>query len=155
MQITLPDTQERLALRLAVDFDVRANLAEAAEFSKLQQGLMKAILASPYTLRQVGRLALETELARASGNVFEGLFDGPRNEEILECILPCLPESAKAHWRRLRDEPGDALHDNLVPVFLAFEVKLRRAGIRELSDTSEPLIRKNAVPILDAQQNKG
>jgi len=37
-----------------------------------------------------------------------------------------------------------------VPVFLAFEVTLRRAGLEELSAVLDP-IRKNVGPTLDAR----
>jgi hypothetical protein len=95
-------------------------------------------------------MALETELEDITGRQLSDLFEGPSTEEILECVLPCLSEGDKTYWESLRDGPGDTLHQETVPVFLAFEVTLRRAGLEELSAVLDP-IRKNVGPTLDAR----
>lgn len=95
-------------------------------------------------------MALETELEDITGRQLSDLFEGPSSDEILECVLQCLSEDDKTYWEGLRDGPGDILHQEIVPVFLAFEVKLRRAGLEELSAVLDP-IKKNVGPTLDAR----
>jgi hypothetical protein len=149
MEISLPCLPEPIMLRFFVDFDIQIRPKDTAEFTAQQRVLLRAIVASPVTLRRIARMALETDLADITGRHLTELFEGPHNEEILDCVLPCLSDTAKAYWEGLRNGPGDTLHEAIVPVFLAFDVKLRRAGITELSDGPE-LIRKSVGPTLDA-----
>lgn len=70
---------------------------------------------------------------RGAHEHLSGRFEGPYSEEILDCVLACLSDAEKTYWQRLRDGPGDTLHEEIVPVFLAFEVTLRRSRLEELS----------------------
>ena len=149
MEISAPCLPETIMLRFFVDFDIQIPPKATAEFTAQQSILLQAIARSPATLRRIARMALETDLAGITGRHLTDLFEGPHNEEILDCVLPCLSDTSKAYWEGLRNGPGDTLHEAIVPVFLAFDVKLRRAGITELSDGPE-LIRKNVGPTLDA-----
>jgi hypothetical protein len=150
MEISMPHLHEPLAFRFFADFEIRVNFACIAGFTPQQESLLQAITASPSTMRQIARMALETDLADITGRQLANLFEGPGNDEILDCVLPCLSDLAKAYWEGLRNGPGDSLHEAIVPVFLAFDVKLRRAGITERSDGPE-LIRKSVGPTLDAE----
>ncbi|SEB44486.1 hypothetical protein SAMN05443244_0555 [Terriglobus roseus] len=93
-------------------------------------------------------MSLETDLAGLTGRHLSGLFDGPDNEEILQCVLLCLPDVERIYWQELQNAPGDVLHDAITPVFLAFEARLRVAGIEERSTDVEPC-KKTVGPILD------
>ena len=150
MEISLPHQHEPISFRFFADFEIKINSAETAGFTSQQRGLLGAIVASLPMMRQVARMALETDMADIRGRHLTNLFRGPNNEDILDCVLPCLSDHDKAYWRGgLRGEPGDALHEAIVPVFLAFEVKLRRGGITEMSDAPTP-IRKVVGPTFDA-----
>ena len=149
MEISLPRLPEPITFRFFADFNIQIRPKDTAGFTEQQNILLQAIAASPATLRRIARMALETDLAEITGGHLTDLFEGPQNEEILDCVLPCLSDTAKAYWEGLRNGPGDTLHEAIVPVYLAFDVKLRRAGITELSDAPE-LIRKNVGPTLDA-----
>ena len=149
MEISLLHQHEPISFRFFADFEIKINSAERTGFTSQQRGLLDAIAASPPMMRQVARMALETDLADIRGRHLTNLFRGPDNEDILAYVLPCLSDFDKTYWRGLQSEPGDALHEAIVPVFLAFEVKLRRAGITEMSDAPTP-IRKTVGPTLDA-----
>jgi hypothetical protein len=149
MEISLSHQPEPISFRFFADFEIKINSAETTGFTSQQRGLLDAIAASSPMMRQVARMALETDLADIRGRHLTNLFQGPYNNDILDCILPCLSDNEKVYWGGLRAEPGDALHEAIVPVFLAFEVKLRRAGITEMSDAPTP-IRKTVGPTLDA-----
>ena len=149
MEISLPHQYESISFRFFADFEIKINSAETAGFTSQQRGLLDAISASPPMMRLVAKMALETDLAEIRGRHLTDLFQGPNNEDILDCVLPCLSDVDKVYWRGLRSEPGDALHEAIVPVFLAFEVKLRRAGVTERSD-APTLITRNVGPTLDA-----
>jgi hypothetical protein len=150
MEISLPRLPEPITFRFFADFNIQIQPKETSGFTTQQSILLQTIAASPATLRRIARMALETDLAGITGRHLSDLFDGPSNEEILECILPSLSEAHKTYWEGLKNGPGDTLHQEIVPVFLAFEVKLRRAGLEELSNALEP-IRKIVGPTLDAR----
>ena len=117
MEISVPRLPEPIAFRFFADFNIQIRPEEIAGFTTQQRILLQAIAASPAILRQIARMALETDLAGLTGRLLSNLFEGPHNEEILECVLPCLFEADKAYWQRLRNGPGDSLHKELVPVF--------------------------------------
>jgi hypothetical protein len=150
MAISLPRLPDPIMFRFFADFNIQIQPREMAGFTTHQNILLQTIAASPETLRRIACMAVETDLAGITGRHLSDLFEGPSNEEILECVLPCLSEVDKAYWEGLRDGPGDTLHQEIVPVFLAFEVTLRRAGVEELSAALEP-IRKTVAPTLDAR----
>jgi len=150
MEISLPRLPEPITFRFFADFNIQIQPKETSAFTTQQNRLLQTIAASPATLRRIARIALETELEDITGRQLSDLFQGPSNEEILECILPCLSEDDKTYWEGLRDGPGDTLHQEIVPVFLAFEVTLRRAGLEELSAALDPII-INVGPTLDAR----
>ena len=149
MEISLPRLPEPIEFRFFADFNIQMQPKKIVGFTTQQNILLQTIAASPATLRRIAHMAVETDLAGITGRHLSDLFEGPSNEEILECVLPCLSEADRTYWQGLRDGPGDTLHQGIIPVFLAFEVTLRRAGIEELSAAAEP-IRKNVGPTLDA-----
>ena len=150
MEISLPRLPEPIMFGFFADFNIQIQPKEISGFTVQQNILLQTIATSPAILRRIARMALETELEEITGRHFSDLFEGPSDEEILKCVLPCLSEVDKTYWESLRDGPGDTLHQEIVPVFLAFEVTLRRAGLDELSAAVEP-IRKNVGPTLDAR----
>jgi hypothetical protein len=153
MEIFLPRLPKPIAFRFFADFNIQIRPKEIAGFTTQQMILLQAIAASPATLRRIARMTLETDLAGITGSHLSDLFDGPTDEEILECVLTCLSEADKSYWEGLRDGPGDTLHQELMPVFLAFEATLRRAGVEELYAETEP-IRKTVGATLDARDLK-
>lgn len=154
MEISLSRFPEPIAFRFFADLNIQVQPKEIAGLTTRQTIMLRAIAASPATLRRIARLRLETDLEGITGRHLSGLFEGPSSEEILECVLPCLSEADKTYWEGLRDGPGDPFHQEIVPVFLAFEVTLRRAGLEELAAALDP-IRKNVGPTLDARNPLG
>ncbi|WP_263377452.1 hypothetical protein [Granulicella paludicola] len=150
MEISLTHLPQPVTFRFFADFDIQIQPKELSGFTKEQRTLLLAIIASPATLRRIARMAVETDLSDITGRQLSRVFEGASNEEILECVLPCLPDIEKTYWKSLRDRSGDTLHNEIVPIFLAFEVTFRRAGLEEISAESEP-ISKILGPTLDAQ----
>jgi hypothetical protein len=149
MEISLPQLPDLVPIRFFADFDIRIRQSDITGFSTQQLLLLQAIAASRPTLHRIAGMAVETDLVGVTGGHLGDLFTGPSNEEILECFLACLSERDRSYWEKLRDGPGDSLHQELMPVFLAFGVTLRRAGLEELSPTGEST-RKIVGPTLDA-----
>ena len=150
MEISLLRLPEPVSFRFFADFSIQIRANEIAEFTVQQHSLLQAIVASPATLRRVSRMALETDLAGVTGRHLSDLFVGPNNEEILDLFLMCLPEKEVPYWKGLRDGPGDSLHQELMPVFLAFDVGMRRAGVEELNGVTEPW-KKTVGPTIDVR----
>jgi hypothetical protein len=146
--ISLPNPN---TFRFFADFDVQVRPAAIAELTQHQLRLLRAIAGSPAVTRRIAQMAVETDLADLRGRHVEGLFQGLDNTEILGCVLECLTGSEYAYWNALRNGPGDTLHDAIVPVFLAFEVTLHRAGVKERSTVDVPLS-KDIGPILDSDE---
>lgn len=132
MEITSPRLFASVAFRFSADFDVYLRQSQMPGLSTQQIILLESIVTSPPTLHRIARMALETDLADVSGRQLGDLFQGPSNDDILECVLACLSEADKIYWEKLKGSPGDALHYELTPVFLAFEVRLRRTDLAEL-----------------------
>ncbi len=116
-------------LRFYADFEVSVNLKVTASFSFEQSTLLAAILASPETLREVARMAVEIDLASISGSRLTGKYTGPTNEELYDCVLPCLPDSERPYWVELRSGSDDVYPAELLPVFFAFEASLKGTAI--------------------------
>jgi hypothetical protein len=150
MEILMQRLPEPITFRFFADFKVQIKSNEISGFTTRQKILLQTIAASPSTLRRIACMALETDLEGITGRHLSDLFEGPSDEEMLECVLPYLSKADKTYWEGLRDAPGDALHQEIMQVFLAFEVTLRRAGLEEASAAPEP-IRKNVGPTLDAR----
>jgi hypothetical protein len=146
--ISLPDVN---TFRFFADFDVQVQPEALAELTEQQLGLLRAIAVTPAVTRRIAQMAVQTDLADLRGRHIEGLFQGPDNTEILDCVLKGLSGSEYAYWDALRDGPGDTLHDAIVPVFLAFEVTLHRAGVEERSTVDDPL-NKGIGPLLEADE---
>ena len=110
-------------LRLYADFEVNVNLKATAGFSCEQSTLLAAILASPNTLREVARMAVEIDLASISGSQLMDKYTGPSNEELLDCVLPSLPDSERPYWQELRRGSDDIYPAELLPVFFVLETR--------------------------------
>ena len=124
--------------RFHADFDVHIEPRKAANLSPRQLKMLQSICASPVSMREVGRLLLLTDLSGLTDRHFDGLFRGPSDQEILQAILPWLSAEERAYWEELRLSPGDTLAFELMPVFLVLTVTLRRAGVEDLTSSSEP-----------------
>jgi hypothetical protein len=122
-------------LRFYSDVEVRVNLKTTVGFSPEQSTLLAFILASPKALREMARMVLETDLAGIAGSHLMDKYFGPSNEDILNGVLSCLPESERPYWEGLRSDPGDMLGNEIIPVFFAFEMALKRTGIEDLAPT--------------------
>jgi hypothetical protein len=152
MEISLQQLPGLASIRFFADFDLHIRKGDIAKLSTQQQLLFQAICASPATLHRVACMALEADFAGASGRHLSDLFSGPSNEELLDCFLASHSESDKTYWEELRDAPEDGLHQELMPVFLAFGLTLRRAGLEDLSTSGESA-RKIVGPTLNAHRN--
>ncbi len=79
------------------DFEVSVNLKATAGFSCEQSTLLAAILASPKTLQELARMAVETDLASiTASDLMDQYIDPSNDEEFLDCVLPWLPPAASA-----------------------------------------------------------
>jgi len=116
-------------LRFHADFEVSVNLKATVGFSVEQSTLLAAILASPKTLRAIARMAVEIDLASIAGSQLTDKYTGPTNEELFDCVLPCLPDSERPYWDELRNGSDDVYPAELLPVFFAFETSLKGTGI--------------------------
>ena len=154
MTLSLPNPPEPLTFRFFADFSIQIQPIEIVGLTKKQVVLLQAIAASPPILRQIACMRLETDLAGVTGRHLSGLIDGPDTEGILDCVLPCLSDKERPYWERLRNGSGDSLHQEIMPVFLAFEVSLRVAGIEQRSAGDEDF-RKTVGSILDADDQVG
>lgn len=152
MEIKISSLPDQKAFRFFADFDVTVSPAAARELSTFQRNLLQSIAASPAVTRRIAQMAIETDLADLSGRHISGLFEGPNNDAILDCVLACLSKEDREHWSALRDQAGDTLHEAIVPVFLAFEVTLHRAGLHELSPAARPLS-KDIGPLIEATKD--
>jgi hypothetical protein len=139
MEICLPRLPEPIAFRFSAYFNIQIQPEKTSGFTTEQNIPLQTIAGSPITMRRIARMALETELEGITVGHFSDLFEGPSDDQILECVLPCLSPADTTYWERLRDRPGDTLHQEIATVFLAFEVILRRAGLEELSAAVEPI----------------
>lgn len=120
-------------LRFYGEFEVCASLKSVDSFSSRQLVLLEAILASPSLTAHLARLAVETDLNAFTDKHFRDKFRGPSNLDLLDAVLSSLPEEERSHWGSLRNAPGDLLHNEITPVFFAFEVRLKKTGIEEIA----------------------
>lgn len=118
-----------IKVRLRADFEVSVNLKATVGFSYEQSALLAAILASPETMRQVARMAVETDLAAITGSDLMDKYTGPSNEHLFDCILACISASERPYWEQLRRGPDDVYPAELLPVFFVFETSLKRTKI--------------------------
>jgi hypothetical protein len=58
-----------------------------------------------------------------------GKYTGPTNEELFDCVLPCLPDSECPYWDALRSGSDDVYPAELLPVFFAFEANFQGTSI--------------------------
>jgi len=142
----LPETVE---FRFFVDFVIKIQPKELGSFTEEQTTMLKAIVTSPATLRKIACMRLETDISGITNTHLSDLFVGPSDEEILETILPCLSSADRTYWQGLSEGPGDSLLQEIMPVFLAFEATVRRAGIEELH-TEVKTIRKIVGSTVDS-----
>ena len=96
MEISLPHQHEPISFRFFADFEIKINSAEATGFTSQQRGLLDAIAASPPMMRQVARMALETDLADVRGRHLTNVFRGPDNERHtrLRSTVPLRPRQS-------------------------------------------------------------
>lgn len=128
--------------RFYADFEVDLDPRKVAKLTPQQQRMLQAISSSAASIHEVARLSLVTDLAGLTGRHFDGVFQGPSDEEILASILPWLSAEDRAYWQELPSAPSDALAFELMPVFLVLRTSLVRAGVDGLG------------PFPDAHQTK-
>lgn len=123
--------------RFYADFEVDLDPAKTKKLSPQQQRMLHALSASSASIHEAARLSLVTDLSGLTGLHFDGVFQGPSDEEILASILPWLPAEDRAYWQELPTAPSDALAFELMPVFLILRVTLIRAGVEALGTFPE------------------
>lgn len=123
--------------RFYADFEVDLDPAKATKLTPQQRRMFQALSASPASIHEAARLSLVTDLSGLTGRHFDGVFQGPGDEEILAAILPWLPAEDRAYWQGLPTAPSDALAFELMPVFLTLRTALVRAGVEALGSFPE------------------
>ena len=76
MEISLPRLPEPVTFRFLADFDIQIQPKEIAGFTERQTIMLRAIAASPATLRRIACMRLETDLEGITGSHLSGLFEG-------------------------------------------------------------------------------
>ncbi len=147
MELSLPTFTQPVTIRLFADFEVQIKPSRLADLTIQQINLLQAISAWPSALRRIARMSVETDLAGIVGSQLDNLFQGPSNEDLFDL---CLSDADRGYWETLKAGPGDTLHNQMTPVFLAFNVIFRRAGVEEPCANSESN-RTTVGPALDAQ----
>lgn len=120
-------------LKFYGDFEISTNLKSVGGFSSKQLTLLESILASPDVKLNLARMALETDLNSLTDSHFRDRYSGPSDRDLLDIVLPCLPPAEQSYWESLRHGPGDTLHNEIMPVFFVFEVRLTQTGIEEMA----------------------
>lgn len=120
-------------LKFYGDFEIAINLTSVTGFSPEQLLLLESILAAPGVKLHLAQMALATDLNSLTDSHFRERYSGPSDRELLDCVLPCLPFHEKSYWESLRRGPGDTLHNEIMPVFFVFEVRLKKTGIEEIA----------------------
>jgi len=138
------------SFRFFADFFVQVRPDAFATLTIEQRILLHTVAASPAALRRITRMAVEMDLEAITGSHLSDLFEGPTNKELLACIWSCLPEGEATYWHGLKAQSEEALVAEVITVFMAFEVTLRRAAIDDFPPTGEP-IRKAVGQTLDAR----
>ncbi len=119
-------------LKFYGDFEITTNLKSVEEFSPKQLILLESILGPPDVKLQLARMALETDLNSLTDSHFRDRYSGPSVRDLLDIVLPCLQPVEQSYWESLRDGSGDTLHNEIMPVFFVFDVRLKRTGIEEM-----------------------
>ena len=120
-------------LKFYGDFEITTNLKSVGGFSQKQLTLLESILGSPGVKLHLARMALETDLNSMTDSHFRDRYSGPSDRDLLDTVLPCLPPAEHSYWESLRRGPGDCLHNEIMPVFFVFEVRLKQTGIEEIA----------------------
>jgi len=122
-----------VGLKFYGDFEITTNLKSVGGFSPEQLTLLESILGSPAVKLHLARMALETDLNSLTDSHFRDRYSRPRDRDLLDTMLPCLPLAEHSYWEALRHGPSDCLHNEIMPVFFTFEVRLKRTGIEEIT----------------------
>lgn len=122
-----------VGLKFYGDFEITTNLKSVGGFSSEQLTLLESILGSPDVKLHLARMALETDLNSMTDSHFRDRYSGPSDQDLLDAVLPCLPPGQHSYWESLRQGPGDCLHNEIMPVFFVFEVRLKKTGIEEIA----------------------
>ena len=120
-------------LKFYGEFEITTNLKSVGGFSPEQLTLLESILGSQGVKLHLARMALETDLNSMTDSHFRDRFSGPSDQELLNTVLPCMPPAEHSYWESLREGPGDCLHNEIMPVFFVFEVRLKKTGIEEIA----------------------
>lgn len=122
-----------VGLKFYGDFEITTDLKSVGGFSPEQLTLLESILGAPDVKLHLARMALETDLNSMTDSHFRDRYSGPSDRDLLDTVLPCLPPTQHSYWEALRQGPGDCLHNEIMPVFFTFEVRLKKTGIEEIA----------------------
>lgn len=129
--------------RLIADFTVEAKTArtylQRPEVTPQEHDVFLLILTTPEALNRMCRLAIVSDFeAFLWDRHFDGKFVGPNPTDILDALLPYLPEELKAWWMQLRRENYDGFSARMDTMFQEFCSSLTHATIEDMS-SGEPI----------------
>jgi hypothetical protein len=131
-----------LPFRLVADFTIQANAARVflaqPDLTPQQRSFFTTVLTNPEALNRMCRLAIVSELESLADKWFEGKFEGPDLEDVLNCELPFLSKEDQEYWSGLRQESPESVDFFLMPIFVAFTASLQDVAILD-STTDETI----------------
>lgn len=128
----------RLIADFVVETETAAEFLKKPDLTPEQRSLFLILLTDPEARDRISRLAIVCDLsAHESGEYFDGVFSGPRPEQILDCVLPYLTADLQEYWARLRNEERDYFASLIDEVFLQFNSSLKRVVIVDKSTGEE------------------
>jgi hypothetical protein len=131
------------SFRLNADFTVKAETVrmylQRPEVTPQERDLLFLILTTPEALNRMCRLAIVSDFeAFLWDRHFDGKFIGPNPTDILDALLPYLPEELKAWWMESRRANYDDFSARMDEIFQEFRSSLTHTMIEDRS-TGEPI----------------
>lgn len=131
------------SFRLIADFTVKAEAVEKylrqPQVTPQERDLLLLILTTPEALHRVCRLAIVCDFeAFLADQYFDGKFHGPNPTDILDALLPYLPEELETWWTELRREKYDDFTMRMDEIFQRFHSSLTHTLIEDRS-TGDPI----------------
>jgi len=124
-----------LPFRLIADFAVETNTAAAylqqPDLTRQERDLFLTILHTPEALDRMCRLAIVSDFEADLDGCFRDIFLGPHPEDILDCVLPYLPEELANYWKELRERDYDRFSHWIDEIFMEFRSSLKRTVIED------------------------
>jgi hypothetical protein len=138
-------TTKSVSFQLVADFAVET--PTAAEFIRDpglttdEYRLFMTILTTPDALNRICRLALVCDLNMDGTKYFDGTFQGPDPDDILNSILPCIPPDQRDYWDRLRNEDHEEFGLSIDFVFIQFQSFLKNVKVLDVTTGEAILLR--------------